>query len=812
MNPTTRNRVILFSGPNFIALSFLEYAVSKNFFITIHSHDTKRWELLSRHITQKKRFKIDNDSKTPEFSDVDYVVCINGYDEKLINKFKISNDIKTLIISPFEKYDDYSKIIPNGSNIASVYLGDVYGPRMDLDSQLLINQVIKETLTARKLNLPVGELFYPLFVYDAVKELFSYMFSFGPFGKELLLLGHETSATNLWMEFKKSFGELNLSFDIKKNDRRLPRNVERKTLRSDLTNTLSETFKWVYKDVEKETPKVEEKVNKKTNKINSFTKYIILTVFTLMVSPIILLLISSIFYYSAYKSYDLSRISITKPLLIASREVSAFFSDIPILGRFYLETKYLSEIGISSSSIVNSVSPLISSTSSLFVGMLGNNIYDPNEIVQPILVNLSGVYEEVVKLNINLSNEEYKDLYIKKEFDKRIDLAKVKSLIIEADVIFKNLAEVLGSTKPKTYLVLFQNNMELRPTGGFIGSYGLVTFEKGRLIDIAVSDVYSADGQLKGHVEPPAPIREYLGEAGWYLRDSNWDPDFTVSAKRAEWFLDKEIGRTVDGVFAIDLTPIKDILALTGPIFLSDYDMDITNENLYEKTQQEVESNFFAGSRKKASFLTALSRNLLTRFSESDATQRLKILREIYYNLERRHIQLYIHNKEVQDSINRLSWDGGVKSPNCSSDCYADMAGIVEANLGVNKVNQFIKRKANIDVSIDEGFIVRKLTLDIDNTANVSLGPSGRYRVYIRVLKNSDTENPDDGQFVEILPSSKKVIEFTWRSQIPENFDINKYKFYFRKQAGVTDFPFSLTINGKNLYNSNLDRDLFVSY
>ena len=68
--------------------------------------------------------------------------------------------------------------------------------------------------------------------------------------------------------------------------------------------------------------------------------------------------------------------------------------------------------------------------------------------------------------------------------------------------------------------------MELRPTGGFIGSYAIMTFDKGRLAEIVVNDVYTADGQLKGHVDPPEPIRKYLGEGGWFLRDSNWDPDF----------------------------------------------------------------------------------------------------------------------------------------------------------------------------------------------------------------------------------------------------------------------------------------------
>ena len=65
--------------------------------------------------------------------------------------------------------------------------------------------------------------------------------------------------------------------------------------------------------------------------------------------------------------------------------------------------------------------------------------------------------------------------------------------------------------------------------------------------------MYALDGQLKGHVDPPAPMRDLLGQEHWYLRDSNWDPDFKESAARAAWFYEKEGGVPVDGVIAINV-------------------------------------------------------------------------------------------------------------------------------------------------------------------------------------------------------------------------------------------------------------------
>lgn len=98
--------------------------------------------------------------------------------------------------------------------------------------------------------------------------------------------------------------------------------------------------------------------------------------------------------------------------------------------------------------------------------------------------------------------------------------------------------------------------MELRSTGGFIGSFAVLSFENGKLYDMPIYDVYDADGQLKGHVEPPKPIKNILGEANWYLRDSNFDPDFPTSARRAEWFMKKTLNLDLDGTIAVNVNTL----------------------------------------------------------------------------------------------------------------------------------------------------------------------------------------------------------------------------------------------------------------
>jgi len=140
-----------------------------------------------------------------------------------------------------------------------------------------------------------------------------------------------------------------------------------------------------------------------------------------------------------------------------------------------------------------------------------------------------------------------------------------------------------GFVGKQTYLFLFQNSMELRPTGGFIGSIGLATFAEGRLVDFSIEDVYTVDGQLKGHVSSPQPILSLLGSEHWYLRDSNWDPDFRESGRRAAWFYEKETGTRVDGVVGVSVPFIVELLAAIGPMALADFNDTITADNFFAK-------------------------------------------------------------------------------------------------------------------------------------------------------------------------------------------------------------------------------------
>ena len=137
-------------------------------------------------------------------------------------------------------------------------------------------------------------------------------------------------------------------------------------------------------------------------------------------------------------------------------------------------------------------------------------------------------------------------------------LAQIQKMSIHLDTI-------LGGKEFKRYVVFFYNNMEIRPGGGFIGSFATIEFKDYRMRNLQVYDVYDADGQLKVHIEPPTAIRDYLGQPDWFLRDSNFAPDFPENVKTAESFLKREMGfENFDGAVGITTTAIESILSQFG--------------------------------------------------------------------------------------------------------------------------------------------------------------------------------------------------------------------------------------------------------
>lgn len=415
-----------------------------------------------------------------------------------------------------------------------------------------------------------------------------------------------------------------------------------------------------------------------------------------------------------------------------------------------------------------------------------------------------------------------------KKFDKLISLSSASIDL---------LPSLFGVFDKKTYLILFQNNMELRPTGGFVGSYGLLTLDAGRVARFTIRDVYDADGKLKGHVEPPFALRRYMGAKHFFLRDSNFDISYPVSATTAAYFLNEETGEMVDGVIAVDLSFVKNILKSTGSIRLPDYNETITQDNLFEKTDEHAEKNFFPGSTQKKDFLMSLFLEIQNKLFANSKLSPIELLEVLNKSLQEKHILLASLDRDAQRLFSLQGVSAAIADERMSAEnVLNDTIGINEANIGGNKVNYYVKRKTSgITEITKEGTVSGRLTLTLKNTSNGEKW-GGDYKNYVRfilpegsiitaitidgilqkfkdaeedptVYENKKFKQPSVLEIERYNEEGKAIIGFlvivpenTLKSIMlsyipPFHVDVSKssfqYNLRFIKQPGVDEVPFS---------------------
>lgn len=395
-------------------------------------------------------------------------------------------------------------------------------------------------------------------------------------------------------------------------------------------------------------------------------------------------------------------------------------------------------------------------------------------------------------------------------------LSGFSALVKKGRAITSILPEVVAMEGTKSYLILLQNNMELRPTGGFIGSFARISFAGGKLKKLEVNDIYAIDGQLKTHVEPPPEIKADLGQNDWYLRDANWEPDFPTSARQVEWFYNKEVEERVDGTFALDISAMEDLLTVLGPLNLSDYNEKITSDNLFEKAVSHAEVSFFPGSQAKKSFLTSLSNEVFNKLFFVPHQNWPGIVSSLGKSLEQKHMSMYLDDPKLFSYVVSQNWAGEMpRQPAPTPGILQDFLATVEANLGANKANFYLDRKYNLESVIGkEGEVNHRLRIAYTNRSPSETFPAGKYkdrfRIYLpfgaklnralwaetditkNVVSFVDYGRTGYSVLLELAPKEQKtlVLDYQLSQKLEFGGGVAKYRLDVLKQAGIQKDPF----------------------
>ncbi|NEG95352.1 DUF4012 domain-containing protein [Bifidobacterium sp. SMB2] len=129
----------------------------------------------------------------------------------------------------------------------------------------------------------------------------------------------------------------------------------------------------------------------------------------------------------------------------------------------------------------------------------------------------------------------------------------------------------LDDSGARTYLVIAQNNAEVRPTGGLPGSWGTLTVDGGRF---TLSDFVSESTlpQLDSPVLDAQDDEIALFGENLLTKphDVNFTPDYPRAAAIAKAMWEKSRNQTISGVIMIDPCLLQSLLAVTGGVTIDD--------------------------------------------------------------------------------------------------------------------------------------------------------------------------------------------------------------------------------------------------
>jgi hypothetical protein len=366
-------------------------------------------------------------------------------------------------------------------------------------------------------------------------------------------------------------------------------------------------------------------------------------------------------------------------------------------------------------------------------------------VIQEGFSQMSAVFQQVVSqvnhLQPDVLKIDHRLTAFVSTFQK--ELPMLKAWQDEANNLLAVIPTLLGLSSPTNYLVELLDSSELRPGGGFIGNYGVATLSGGKLQTANIRDTYLLDKPFvaAGHsIAFPAAYAWFpLSSEGWSLRDSNLDADFPTAAAYAEQIYKEEGGNIpVQGVIAITPGFIQHALEITGPINIPEYHETVSAQNLTERIHyyQLVVDNHGEGyaaspdghSSVRKNFTSLLAEHFLTRIHQLPPTEVSKFLTIFVNGFRSKDIQVYLNSASGESVLHQLHFDGAIQQSS------GDNFYVVDANIGLNKANDFISNTLNDQVSIDaSGNAMHQTTLTYAwNTPGPIYGPAV-YQDYVRV-------------------------------------------------------------------------------
>ncbi len=390
------------------------------------------------------------------------------------------------------------------------------------------------------------------------------------------------------------------------------------------------------------------------------------------------------------------------------------------------------------------------------------------------------------------------------------------------------MSDILGKDRERVYLILVQDAGELRPTGGFVGNYGIVRFRDGKMTEASFNDTYRLDWPYYYSGKAPPVVgmfARYFPEATfWALRDSNIWPDFDRTAMQAARFAIAEgASERVDGVIAFTDDIVNPLLEAVGPIEIPEYGVtvDVSNaldliryyQTMGPSTVARRTLGEIADTNRKL-FTSLLMKAVLERVNGLDLQGLVGLSLSLHESFKRKAIQAYFQRPEEQRLVEDYDFGGHMKA------AAGDYLWVVDMNLGAAKDNLYVRPSIAYSVTVSAtGRATSQLELTYDYTRQGNLFTwsikrgfyANYWRVYVppgsKLLSEEGTDEPVEtyheqgktvfGNFLKVLPGTVRKVKIVYSQQLKLWFDGGKarYELLAQRQAGNEPQSFEVTVS-----------------
>ncbi|MFA5109518.1 MAG: DUF4012 domain-containing protein [Patescibacteria group bacterium] len=484
---------------------------------------------------------------------------------------------------------------------------------------------------------------------------------------------------------------------------------------------------------------------------------------------------------------------------------------------------------------VTRVTPILQNLDEIRSGSASRNFVDlaPNDKIRFLqLIYESEPELNGLKANLNLAILNLDKIHrigvlwpvYKQIADIKQELNQAVVLMTKALPLVKLLPALAGYPDTSRFLLILQNNDELRPTGGFIGVYGILENRNGEIVSIKTDDSYHLDmpASTSGwNMEPPAVLKKYLEVEKWYFRDANWSPDWPTAAKQIENIYNGENIATQQpvvpftGLVAITPDLIADLIGLVGPITVND--ATYTADNFQPLLQYNVEVAYkdqAIASWDRKEIINELVTKLKERLFNLPSELWGDFFQIINNRINTKSIQIYFPNTAWEDWTRVLGASGELK------DVSGDYLMIVDSNLGAFKSDAVVKKSLTYTLTLNNNQPDASVKLDYRHEGDFDWRTT-RYRSYTRIYApwgskfislsglgdgtTADLSVTDDkdlkktvfGFFLTVEPGTDREIILNYRlpETIREQLNAGTYQLLVQKQAGQRVENFKAIIN-----------------